>query len=75
MAIGINATQVLPLAFILIVAAIFSSLNCGAGAVITCLFAGIIWYIGWLSITGTMIAVALGLSIVYAFGRGAKKYD
>ena len=71
----IPGTQIFPICLILIVAAVFSSLNSGAGAVITCLFAGIIWYIGWLNATGLIIAVALGLSILYAFGRGAKKYD
>ena len=71
----IPATQIFPVCLILIVAAIFSSLNSGAGAVITCLFAGIIWYIGWLNVSGAIMAAALGLSILYAFGRGAKKYD
>jgi hypothetical protein len=49
---------------LLLVGGLFSQLNVAAGAVITSLFAGVLWYLGLLSglASGAAIALAIGIA-------------
>jgi len=67
--IPVPGDQIVALFLILIVAALFSTLNAAFGIVIVCLFAGFLWAAGWLDVTGTTIAICLSLAVLYALGR------
>jgi len=65
----IATTQVFGLALVLLVAGLFSQLSATHGIVITCLFAGFLWAIGWLDVTASTVAICLSLAVLYALGR------
>jgi len=69
----VPTNQIVPIFLILILAACFSVMNAHIGIVIVCLFAGLLWAIGWFDVPQTTIAICLSLAILYALGRRFRK--
>jgi len=58
--------QVIPLAIVVFVAAVFSTLTAPLGIFLTVLTAIVLRYIGWLNVTWSILAFAMSMALIYA---------
>ena len=75
----IPATTVFPIAVIITVFALFSTLTVGVGLLMGVLTAGLLRYLGWFTLTGNynndvlILSIAGSLAVIYALVEGGKK--
>ena len=71
---GLTTAYIIPSLLIIFVAGCFSEVSSEVAAVITCLVAWVLFALGWLPITSSMLVTALSLSLLAAIVTVRRRY-
>jgi lipopolysaccharide export LptBFGC system permease protein LptF len=66
-------TSAFLLAVLLFIAFMFGGTNEAVGGMIVASFGGVLWYLGWYSASGGVVALALAVAVLGAVGKGSSR--